>query len=120
MFCPSCGLEQPETHRYCVACGTVLPADVLHPTRPKMTALYAGIPTHSSDPPEPVLRVSRYFDDVDVETAEGPLTIPGRHVRLSIWVVDRPVCAISLPDTESDRLAAFLSAPADTGERIPA
>jgi hypothetical protein len=120
MFCPTCGLEQPETHRYCVSCGTVLPAELVRPTRPKMTALFAGIPTHPSDPPEPVLRVSRYLDDVEVETAEGSVTIPGRHARISIWVIDRPVCAISLPDTEADRLAAFLAAPAHTGDRIVA
>ena len=118
MFCPSCGLEQPETHRHCVACGTILPVELLSPTRPKVTALFAGIPTHASDPPEPVLRVSRYFDDIEVQTADGSVRIPGRHARLSIWVVDRPICAISLPDTEADRLATFLATPAD--QRIPA
>jgi hypothetical protein len=120
MFCPSCGLEQPETHRHCVACGTLLPIELLRPAAPKMTALFAGIPTHASDPPEPVLRVSRYLDDVEVDTADGSVRIPGHHVRLSIWVIDRPVCAISLPDTEADRLATFLSAPAAVGGTVSA
>lgn len=120
MFCSTCGLEQPVAHRYCVACGTTLPVELLRPTLPKMTALFAGIPTHPSDPPEPVLRVSRYLDDIDVETPEGSVTIPGHHVRLSVWVIDRPVCAMSLPDTEADRLATFLATPAPTGDRIPA
>lgn len=84
-----------------------------------MTALFAGIPTHPSDPPEPVLRVSRYLDDVVVETSEGSVTIPGGHARFSVWVIDRPVCAISLPDTEAERLARFLATPV-TVDRIPA
>jgi hypothetical protein len=120
MYCPSCGLHQPDTHRYCVACGTVLPTELIRATLPKMTSLFAGIPTHPSDPPEPVLRVSRYLEEIEVETPEGAATIPGHHVRFSVWVIDRPVCAISLPDTEAERLASFLQAPADLGDRIPA
>jgi hypothetical protein len=111
MFCPSCGLQQPEDHGYCVACGHVLPTDVLRPKRPKVTMLFAGIPTHATDPAEPVMRVSRYVDDLEIDAAEGSVTIPGHHVRFSIWIVDRPVCAMSLPDSEAERLARFLLTP---------
>jgi hypothetical protein len=111
MFCPGCGLQQPDDHRYCVACGYVLPTELLHAKRPKVTMLFAGIRTHAADAPEPVMRVSRYVEDLEVETAEGSVTIPGRHVRFSIWIVDRPVCAMSLPDSEAERLARFLLTP---------
>jgi hypothetical protein len=55
-----------------------------------------------------VLRVSRYREEIEIETAEGTAVIPGHHVRFSIWVVDRPVCAMSLSDDEAERLAQFL------------
>jgi hypothetical protein len=67
--------------------------------------------THSADVPESVLRVSRYVDDVVFESAEGSVTIPGRHVRFSVWARERPECAISLSDGEADRLALFLQTP---------
>jgi hypothetical protein len=111
MYCPSCGLQQPDDHRFCVACGYVLPSELIRPKRPKVTMLFPGIPTHSADPPEPVMRASRYVEDIEIETADGSVTIPGHHVRFSIWVVDRPVCAMSLPDSEAERLARFLLAP---------
>jgi hypothetical protein len=111
MYCPSCGLYQPDEHRYCVSCRIRLPIELLHPVRPKVTQLFTGIPTHPSDSSESVLRVSRYVDDVVFESAEGSVTIPGRHVRLSMWVTDRPECAISLSDEEANRLALFLQTP---------
>ena len=111
MFCPSCGLQQPDLHRFCVSCGSTLPTQLLHPRRPKVTQLFAGVPTHESDLPDSVLRVSRYADDVIFESAEGSVTIPGRHVRFSMWVTERPECAISLSDDEASRLALFLQTP---------
>jgi hypothetical protein len=50
-------------------------------------------------------------DDVSFESAEGSVTIRGRHVRFSMWVTERPECAISLPDDEAARLALFLQIP---------
>jgi hypothetical protein len=111
MYCPSCGLEQLNEHRYCISCGLRLPIELLRPTRPKVTELFAGIPTHPSDAPESVLRVSRYVDDVVFESTEGSVTIPGRHVRLSVWITDRAECAVSLSDDEASRLAQFLQMP---------
>jgi hypothetical protein len=117
MFCPHCGLQQPDLHRFCVSCGSTLPTHLLHPRRPKVTQLFAGVPTHPSDPPDSVLRVSRYADDVIFESAEGSVTIPGRHARFSIWVTERPECAISLSDDEASRLALFLQTP-DEAESV--
>jgi zinc ribbon protein len=108
MFCPSCGSEQPDDHRFCLFCGARMPLELLRPRGPKQTDLFLGIPTHPADPPEPVLRVSRYLDDIEVESVEGSVVIPGHHVRFSIWIVDRPVCAMSLTDDEAERLGRFL------------
>jgi hypothetical protein len=111
MHCPSCGRGQPDTHRFCFACGSPLPNDLVPLRRPKVTNLFLGIPTHAEDPPEPVLRVSRYLDDVEITSGEGSVMVPGRHVRVSIWVVDRPVCAMSLTEDEAERLGRFLLTP---------
>lgn len=78
---------------------------------PKITQLFAGIPTHPADPPDVILRVSRYVEDVTFEAEEGSVVIPGRHARLSVWVGDRPECAISLSDDEASRLAEFIRMP---------
>jgi hypothetical protein len=79
-----------------------------------VTQLFAGVPTHPADLPDPVLRVSRYADDILFESAEGSVTIPGRHVRFSMWVTERPECAISLSDDEANRLALFLQTPIES------
>jgi|SRR5215217_4168970 len=108
MFCPTCGSEQSNDHPFCGSCGGRLPLQLFERKGPKQTNLFLGIPTHPDDAPEPVLRVSRYRDEVEIESAEGSVVIPGHHVRFSIWVVDRPVCAMSLSDDEAERLAHFL------------
>lgn len=108
MFCPACGSEQSDEHRFCAFCGRRLPVELLSRSGRKQTNLFLGIPTHPQDAPEPVLRVSRYVDDIEVESIEGSVVIPGHHVRFSIWLVDRPVCAMSLSDDEAERLAQFL------------
>lgn len=109
MYCPNCGSEQPDDHRFCVFSGVRLPLEFLRPRAPKVTNLFLGIPTHRDDPAEPVLRVSRYLEDVEVESDAGSVVIPGHHVRFSIWIVDRPVCAMSLPEDEAERLGELLS-----------
>jgi hypothetical protein len=114
MFCPSCGFQQPDLHHFCVSCGHALPAELVSRKRPKVTQLFAGFPTHPADSPDSVLRVSRYVDDVVFESAEGSVTIPGHHVRFSMWVTERPECAISLSDDEASRLALFLQAPIES------
>ena len=119
MYCQNCGFGQPDAHRFCISCGLPLPRELLPARGPKVTSLFPGIPTHWEDPPEPVLRVSRYLEDREVAGPEGPVVIPGHHVRFSIWVVDRPVCAMSLPDGQADRLGRFLLAPLGDGPRAP-
>jgi hypothetical protein len=119
MYCPNCGLGQPDQHRFCISCGLPLPRDLLSPARgPKVTGLFPGIPTHWNDPAEPVLRVSRYLEDREVRGPQGPVVVPGHHVRFSIWVVDRPICAMSLPDDQTERLARFLLAPVLEGDAL--
>jgi hypothetical protein len=108
MYCPACGLHQPDSHGYCVACGTRLPHELASEQLPKVTQMFLGIPTHPIDPPAPVLRVSHYLRDIDFSSPEGTVRIPGHHTRLSIWPDDRPVCAMSLSEEETKRLGRFL------------
>jgi hypothetical protein len=107
VYCPECGLHQPATHRYCIACGTWLPLELTEET-PKVTQMFLGIPTHPSDPPAPVLRASHYLRDIEISSPEGSVHVPGHHARFSIWPDDRPVCAMSLSDDETKRLGRFL------------
>lgn len=111
MFCPRCGAGQPNDHRYCGACGAELPLDPEGARVPKVTRLFLGIQTSEHDPPGAVLRVSRYLEDHEFSAPEGTVTIPGDHVRFSIWLVDRPVAAISLTGSEADELGRFLEDP---------
>ena len=118
MYCPSCGFGQPDTHRFCMACGFSLPQELLILRVPKVTNLFPGIPTHPDDAPAPVLRVSRYLEEFEFTSEEGSVLVPGHHARFSIWIVDRPVCAMSLPDEEAERLALFLLTPVQDRERV--
>ena len=61
VYCPNCGLGQPDQHRFCISCGLPLPRDLMPARGPKVTGLFPGIATHWDDPAEPVLRVSRYL-----------------------------------------------------------
>ncbi len=118
MYCPSCGLGQPDDYRFCLSCGYRLPRELLPLRKPKVTSLFPGIPTQPEDPPEPVLRVSRYLQDMEVFTDQGTVLVPGHHARLSIWIIDRPVCAMSLSDYQAERLARFLMAPVRDGNGL--
>jgi hypothetical protein len=118
VYCPECGLDQPDRHRFCAACGTRLPLELTPEHDPKVTQMFLGIPTHPTDPPAPALRASHYLRDIEFTSAEGTVRIPGAHVRISIWPDDRPVCAMSLSDEEAARLGRFLlsAAPQDVIE----
>ncbi len=59
-----------------------------------------------------MLRVSRYLEDHEFSAPEGTVTIPGDHARVSIWVVDRPVAAVSLAGSDAEELGRFLGDPA--------
>ena len=111
MFCQRCGFGQPSEHRFCVACGARLPGHPVQTRVPKVTRLFLGIQTTEQDPPGAVLRVSRYMEDHEFTAPEGTVVIPGDHARVSIWLVDRPVAAISVTQSDAEALGRFLLDP---------
>jgi len=83
--CQACGGAVEAVFRFCPWCAA--------PTRRKLVEFFASV----DDEPGRALRVSRYIH-------EG-------HVRVSIWdETGRAEAALSIPDDEADRLAAFLGA----------
>jgi hypothetical protein len=114
MFCQRCGFGQPSDHRFCVACGAQLPEHLVRARIPKVTRLFLGIQTSEQDPLGAVLRVSRYMEDHEFSAPEGTVVIPGDHARVSIWLVDRPVAAISVTESDAEALGRFLLDPQPT------
>jgi hypothetical protein len=108
MNCPNCGTPQREDHRFCPRCGESL-ADQADRAAAKVTQLFLGLPDAVGAESDSALRVSRYRQQHEFVAPEGTVHVHDHHVRLSIWVVDRPVCAISLSDDEALRLAEFLT-----------
>jgi hypothetical protein len=115
MYCPRCGLKQPVEHRFCVSCGTALPGQLLEQSSPKVSRWFPSIPVSPIDPPQGALRVTRYLEEFEMETAEGSVRVPSHHVRFSIWADDRALAALSIPDDEARELAQFLLAPVPGG-----
>lgn len=110
IFCPECRLSQPTKHLYCVACGTGLPTHLLEPrTGAKSARLFPGIKVSEGDPEGAFLRVSCYLKEQEFRSKEGSVTIPGRHVRFSVWVEDEARCVMSIPESEAHALASFIS-----------
>ncbi|MBA2311432.1 MAG: hypothetical protein H0V97_01370 [Actinobacteria bacterium] len=101
-------MEQPTDHRYCVRCGMALPVELLAPSHAKATRFFAGVKVGDKDPEAGFLRVSCYLKEQTFEAAEGTVTIPGRHVRFSIWEESEAQCALSIPETEARALAEFI------------
>ena len=116
MFCPSCRLEQPVEHAYCVRCGTALPAHLLDARPAKSALFFAGLRVDGSDPENAFLRVSSYRNSQVLEAPEGSVRIAGNHVRFSVWVDDRARCVVSIPESEARELAAFLTAETRTAQ----
>ncbi len=112
MFCQRCGFGQPDDHRFCVACGAQLAAHLAGERIPKVTRLFLGIQTSEQDPAGAVLRVSRYLEDYEFSAPEGTIVVPGEHARLSVWLIDRPVAAISVTESDAQELGRFLLDPA--------
>jgi len=112
VICPTCESEQPDLHRYCYMCGEHLVGHVA-PER-KTTQLFMGFPSRDNDAHDAVLRVSRYPDAV-LPQPDGSVRLVRSHARISIWEVDRPVCAISLSEGEVERLIAYLEKSQMTG-----
>ena len=109
MYCPKCGLKQPEDHRYCPSCGTRLPAGASG-TRPKVSRWFWSVPVSPADPPRAALRVSCYLEEFEMESGGDSVRVPSDHVRFSIWVDDQVVCALSIPNGEAEQLVEFLQA----------
>ena len=109
VFCPDCRLEQPLGHRFCFRCGIELPTHLLDSGPPKTARFFAGVRVRDEDPEDGFLRVSCYHRDQTVESPEGRVTIPGEHVRFSIWVGSEARCVLSIPGSEARELASFLS-----------
>lgn len=108
MFCPDCGLRQPDRHRFCFSCGGPLPRHLLRSHGPKVSEWFRAIPVVPEDPETAALRVSRYLEEIEIESGGRSVRVPSHHVRFSIWVLDRALAAISLPDDEATKLSEFL------------
>src|SRR5205807_5818483 len=87
-----------------------LPGGLLRAAGPKVSRWFLTIPVSPDDPPSAALRVSRYVEEIEITTSDGSVRVPSHHVRFSIWVGDRAIAAVSVPDDEADRLAEFLAA----------
>ena len=108
IFCPSCRLEQPLEHTYCVRCGTALPVSLLETAPAKSARFFAGVRVDGADPENAFLRVTSYRREQVISAPEGTVEIAGNHVRFSVWVDDRARCVISIPESEARELVAFL------------
>jgi hypothetical protein len=118
MYCPRCGVTQPDQHRFCFACGDRLPTHLLPPKGPKVSRWFRGIPVAPTDPAEAYLRTSCYLEEFEMESDGATVRIPSHHVRFSIWVNDQAMCAVSLPDDEARELARFVLESVDDDARV--
>ena len=115
IFCPSCRLQQPQEHSYCIRCGASLPRELLQPipSETKTSRFFPGVKVHERDPDTGFLRVSCYLKEQSFEAPEGEVRFTGRHVRFSIWDGETATCALSVPETEARELARFITAELD-------
>ena len=118
IFCPSCRLDQPVEHIYCVRCGETLPVALLHGEPAKSARFFAGVRVDGDDPENAFLRVTSYRRDQLIEAPEGSVRIAGNHVRFSVWVEDRARCVISIPESEARELVAFLGTELRAAQRV--
>ena len=93
--CSRCEGWIEDSFRFCPWCAA--------PQRLKLVEFFAASPLIHGDEGK-ALRVSRYLVD--------------RHVRFSIWKERQAVEAVSIDEAEAERLAAFLTAPAASRERL--
>jgi hypothetical protein len=92
-----------------MSCGVRLDPDAVETSGPKVTRLFRSIPVGPADDPDAMLRVTRYVEEVQIQTEDGSVVIPNHHVRLSIWHGDKASSVISIPDSEAEELARFLA-----------
>ena len=108
LFCPKCRLQQPTAHSWCVSCGEALPSHLIAERAGKVARFFAGIKVGDDDPENGYLRVSCYNRDNRIESAEGSVSMPTNHVRVSMWVDNQARCVMSLPDSEAREMASFI------------
>jgi hypothetical protein len=108
LFCPKCRLQQPVDHSWCVSCGEALPVHLIAERTQKVARFFAGIKVGDDDPENGYLRVSCYKRDHRIESPEGSVSMPGSHVRFSMWIDDTARCVMSLPSSEAREMATFL------------
>lgn len=108
LFCPKCRLQQPVEHQWCVSCGEALPSHLIAERAQKVARFFAGIKVGDDDPENGYLRVSCYNRINTIETAEGSVSMPGSHVRVSMWVDNQARCVMSLPSSEAREMASFI------------
>ncbi|HWC14863.1 MAG TPA: hypothetical protein VG929_09735 [Actinomycetota bacterium] len=118
LFCPNCRLQQPVDHRWCVSCGEALPSHLIAARAQKVARFFAGIKVGGDDPENGYLRVSCYNREQRIESPEGSVTIPGSHVRVSMWVDDEARCVMSLPSSEAREMATFILAQVDANQEM--
>jgi hypothetical protein len=109
IFCPSCRLQQPVEHRFCVGCGSSLPRELLANRPAKSVRFFAGIKVDDRDPEGGFLRVSCYLKEQIFSMPEGTVRIPGHHVRFSVWVGEEAQSVLSIPESEARELARFIT-----------
>ena len=105
MRCKQCAGEVDSAYRFCPWCG--------HAQRLKVTEFFFGHEAVEGSAHR-ALRVSRYLGD---EPAE-------RHVRFSVWSEGAPgqtrvEAAVSLEESEADRVARFLARAAEGAPTEP-
>lgn len=118
LFCPKCRLQQPVDHRWCIACGEALPSHLITERSQKVARFFAGIKVGDDDPENGYLRVSCYNLEQRIESPEGSVTIPGSHVRVSMWVDNEARCVMSLPSSEAREMATFILAQVDANQEM--
>ena len=97
-----------------------MPRELLPARSPKVSRWFWSFPAAPGDPEVGALRVTRYLEEYEIETADGSVRVPNHHVRFSIWIDDRAACALSISDEEAAELASFLRADVQDGDREPA
>lgn len=116
IYCPHCRQQQPAVHVYCFRCGEPLPHEMVLGAPTKAARFFAGIKVGETDPEGAFLRVSCYLREQTVTSEDGSVTIPGHHVRFSVWTGNEARCVISIPEGEALDLARFIVAELDRAE----
>lgn len=119
LFCPNCRLQQPVGHHWCVACGQPLPSHLIARRPEKVARFFAGIKVGDDDPENGYLRVSCYSSDHTIESPEGSVSMPGNHVRVSMWVDNEARCVMSLPSSEAREMATFIMSQVEAEQLQP-